>query len=102
MAIAEASQERKELRLRRHIDRHVPGDSWRSSIIAALDDFIIDGPNGTHLCYLPQPGGPNLFAISDSPGEIAGTRRLRAPLARKISQQLAKAVFMMHRVGIVH
>ena len=99
---AEASQQQKELRLLRHLDEHVQADPWRGSIIATLDDFIIDGPNGTHLCYVSQPGGPNLSAISDSPGEIAGTRRLRAPLARKISRQLAKAVSMMHDVGIVH
>ena len=66
-----------------------------------LDDFIIEGPNGTHLCYVSQPGGPKLFARSDSPGKIAGTRRLRAPPARRISQQLAKAVSMMHDVGLV-
>ena len=99
---AEASQQRNELGLLRHLDEHLQADSCRGSIMAALDDFIIDGPNGTHRCYVSQPGGPNLFAISDSPGEIAGTRRLRSPLARKISQQLAKAVSMMHDVGIVH
>ena len=99
---ADASQQRKELRLLRHLDEHVQANSCRSNIIATLDDFIIDGPNGTHLCYVSQPGGPNIYAISDSPGEIAGTRRLRAPLARKISRQLAKAVSMMHDVGIVH
>ena len=66
------------------------------------DDITIDGPNGTHLCYVSQPGVPSLSAISDSPGEIAGTRCLRAPLARKLAQQLAKAVSFMHDVGIVH
>lgn len=67
-----------------------------------LDDFTIDGPNGTYLCYALQLGGPSLSAISDSPGEIPGTRRLRAALARKLARQLAKAVSLMHSVGVVH
>ena len=99
---AEASRQQKELRLLRHLDEYVQDNPWRGSIIATLDDFTIDGPNGTHLCYVSQPGGPSLSAISDSPGEIAGTRRLRAPLARNLAQQLAKAVSFIHGVGIVH
>ncbi len=99
---AEASRQPTELTILRHLDEHAHANPWRSSIIATLDDFIIDGPNGRHLCYVSQPGGPSLSAISDSPGEIAGTRRLRAPLARRLARQLAKAVSFMHDVGIVH
>ena len=99
---AEASGQHKELRLLRRLDEHVRADPLRGSIIAILDDFTIEGPNGTHLCYVSQPGGPSLSAVSDSPGEIAGTRRLRAPVARKLAQQLAKAVAFIHDVGIVH
>ena len=99
---AEASRQPKELKLLRHLDKHAPANPWRGNIIATLDDFTIDGPNGTHFCYISQPGGPSLSAISDSPGEIAGTRRLRAPLARKLARQLAKAVSFMHDIGIVH
>ena len=99
---AETSRQQKGLRLLRHLDEYVQDGPWRRSIIAILDDFIIDGPNGTHLCYVSQPRGPSLSAISDSPGEIAGTRRLRAPVARKLARQLAKAVSFIHNVGIVH
>jgi hypothetical protein len=99
---AEASRQPTELTILRHLDEHAHANPWRSSIIATLDDFIIDGPNGRHLCYVSRLGGPSLSAISDSPGEIAGTRRLRAPLARRLARQLAKAVSFMHDVGIVH
>ena len=77
-------------------------DSVDNTAIASEDDFTIDGPNGRHLCYVSQPGGPSLSAVSDSPGEIAGTRRLRAPLARKLARQLAHAVSLIHDAGIVH
>ena len=99
---ADASRQPMELKLLRHLDEHAQNNPWRGNIIATEDDFTIDGPNGTHLCYVSQPGGPSLSAISDSPGEIAGTRRLRAPLARKLARQLAKTVSLIHNVGIVH
>ena len=99
---ADASRQPTELKLLRHLDNYVQANPWRSNVVASLDDFTIDGPNGTHLCYVSQPGGPSLSAISDSPGEIAGTRRLRASLARKLARQLAKAVSFIHDVGIVH
>ena len=99
---ADALQPQKELRLLRHLDEHVQLDPRRGSIVTIYDDFMIDGPNGTHLCLVSRPGGPTLSTLSNSPGEIAGSRRLRAPLARKISRQLARAVSMMHDVGIVH
>lgn len=99
---ADASRQPTELKLLRHLDKYVQANPWRSNIIATLDDFTINGPNGTHLCYVSQPGGPSISAISDSPGEIAGTRRLRAPLARKLARQLARAVSFIHDVGIVH
>ena len=41
-------------------------------------------------------------AISDSPGEIAGIRRLRAALARKLARRLAKAVSVIHDANILH
>ncbi|KAM0800808.1 protein kinase [Usnea florida] len=99
---ADAPEPQKELRLLGHLDKHVQDDPRRGSIVAICDDFMIDGPNGTHLCFVSRLGGPSLSTLLNSPGEIAGTRRLRAPLARKISRQLARAVSMMHDVGIVH
>ena len=99
---AEASRHPTELKLLRHFDKHAQDSPWRCNIIAILDDFTIDGPNGRHACYVSHLGGPSISAISDSPGEILGTRRLRAPLARRLAQQLAKAVSCMHDVGLVH
>ena len=65
--IAEASRQQKELRLLRHLDENIQDESRRGSIIAILDNFTVDGPNGTRLCYVSQNGGPSLSTISDSP-----------------------------------
>lgn len=99
---AQASLQRKELLLLRHLDRHSGSDLRRKSIVVLLDDFTIEGPNGVHLCHVSQIGGPSLSAISDSPGRIAGTRRLRASLARKVARQLVNAIGLLHNGGVVH
>ena len=99
---AEASLKCKEILLLRHLDRHIRSDIRRNSIIVVSDDFTIEGPNGAHLCHVSQVGGPSLSAISDSPGEIAGTRRLCASLARKLARQLVNAIRLLHDCGVVH
>ncbi|MCJ1260021.1 hypothetical protein MMC24_007861 [Lignoscripta atroalba] len=99
---AEASQQQKELRILRYLDEHAQGNPRRDSIVSILDNFTIQGPNGTHMCYVSQVGGPSISQLSDSPGQVAGTRRLRAPLARKLAGQLANAVLLLHSLGTVH
>ena len=99
---AQASLQRKELLLLRHLDERIRSDLRRNSIVVVLDDFTIQGPNGEHLCLVSQVGGPSLSAISDSPGQIAGTSRLRASLARQVSRQLANLMGLLHDAGVVH
>jgi serine/threonine-protein kinase SRPK3 len=60
------------------------------------------GPNGTHLCVVSEVAGSNLLAISDCPGRITGTRRLRADIARRVSGQVANFVRELHSAGFVH
>ena len=64
--------------------------------------FFVQGPNGSHLFLIFPLAGPSIYAISDSPGRTAGSRRLRADLARKVAKQTAVAVHRMHCIGVVH
>ena len=64
--------------------------------------FLVQGPNGSHLFLISPLAGPSILAMSDSPGRVAGSRRLRADLARKISKKLATTIHHMHNVGVVH
>ena len=41
-------------------------------------------------------------SMSDSPGRVSGSKRLRADLARKVSKQTARAVDLFHAAGLVH
>lgn len=99
---ANISQQPKELKLLRHLDEHARNNPCRGNIVFIEDGFTIDGPNSIYLCYTSRPGGPSFAAIAESPGDTAGTNRLRAPLARKVARQLAKAVSFIHDAGIVH
>lgn len=64
--------------------------------------FFVQGPNGSHLFLVSPFAGPSVLAMSDSPGRVAGSRRLRADLARKVAKQIATTIHCMHRIGVVH
>jgi serine/threonine-protein kinase SRPK3 len=74
-----------------------------SARIQAIDHhFFEDSPNGSHLFLVSPFAGPSVLAMSDSPGRVAGSRRLRADLARKVAKQVATTLYHMHSAGIVH
>ncbi|KAJ3506819.1 hypothetical protein NLJ89_g6654 [Agrocybe chaxingu] len=73
-----------------------------SNIQIPEDSFIENGPNGSHLCLAYQFAGPSVLSMSDCPGRVIGSRRLRKDLARKVVKQVACAVEIMHNAGFVH
>ncbi|KAG7115266.1 Serine/threonine-protein kinase spk-1 like [Verticillium longisporum] len=62
-----------------------------------LDRFNLDGPNGTHPCYVTAPARCNLAEVLE-PG--SGPFPLR--FARSLAAQLAMAVAYVHHLGYVH
>jgi hypothetical protein len=64
--------------------------------------FAVQGPNGSHVFLIFPLAGPSILAMSGSPGRTAGSRRLRADLARKAAKQVAMMMHHMHVTGIVH
>jgi serine/threonine-protein kinase SRPK3 len=72
--------------------------------------FFVQGPNSSHLrLFLTFPlAGPSILAMSNSTGRAAGSRRLRADLARKVTKQTAiMMIMMMHHMhctgtGVIH
>ena len=97
-----ASRHPKELEMLRLLENSAQGNPWHNNFITVLDNFSIEGPNGRHHCHVTQPGGPSIRTLLESPGEVEGTNRLRAPLARHLARQLASAITFMHDAGIVH
>jgi serine/threonine-protein kinase SRPK3 len=66
------------------------------------DHFIENGPNGSHFCFVSELAGPSILSMSDSPGRVIGSRRLRRDLARKVARQVVGVVELMHSAGFVH
>ena len=64
--------------------------------------FFVQGPNGSHLFLIFPLAGPSIHTMYDSPGRTAGSRRLRADLARKVAKQTAEMIYHMHRAGVAH
>ncbi|KAJ7883876.1 kinase-like domain-containing protein [Mycena olivaceomarginata] len=66
------------------------------------DHFRVQGPNGNHQFLISPLAGPSVLAMSDSPGRVSGSRRLRGDLAVRVAKHTAKAIYRMHTAGFVH
>ena len=65
---------------------------------AVLDDFTLQGPNGTHRCLVTRPARSSLANAK----ELSMKGLLRLPVARAIAVQLIKAEAFTHFRGVVH
>jgi serine/threonine-protein kinase SRPK3 len=74
----------------------------RRHIMLVLDHFAVHGPNGSHMCLVSQVAGPSIVDLSYSPGQMAGSRRLRGDVARSFARQTVQAVGFLHAAGIMH
>lgn len=66
------------------------------------DHFVVQGPDSSHRFLVYLFAGPSVLAVSDCPGRVSGSRRLRGDLARNVAKQMATAVYHIHRAGFVH
>lgn len=99
---AEASNNCKELQILDHLRTKSNALPGRKHVASILDHFNLKGPNGTYVCLVSQVAGPTITQLSYSPGQVAGSRRLRASIARKAAWQAANALSYLHSSGIVH
>ncbi|KAK2766800.1 hypothetical protein FQN54_006114 [Arachnomyces sp. PD_36] len=94
VAAEESSEDCSELRLLKlkNIDfSQVGGDK----IALPQDHFMIDGPNGSHLCLVLPFLGPSVTTIWDR-------RSDPRIIARKIALQMTQGLAFLHRNGICH
>jgi serine/threonine-protein kinase SRPK3 len=91
-----------ELAIPFKLDISATQNTARDNIQVIKDYFIEEGPNGAHLCIVYQFAGPSLRSMTSAPWRMAGSRRLRGNLARKVAKQTASAVELIHSAGVVH
>jgi hypothetical protein len=94
-AASEESSEAKILRVLRSGNPDHPGRAYVSSM---LDEFIINGPNGRHLCIVSEAAG---CSVAQSK-EASTTWKFPANVARAISAQVLLGLAYIHSCGVVH
>ncbi|KAJ5613891.1 hypothetical protein N7528_007545 [Penicillium herquei] len=79
--------------------RPVNGHPGQNHVVELLDDFVHDGPNGSHVCIVTKPLGREVeMALSDfdldSPAPYL--------FCRTISIQALQALDYLHQQGVMH
>ncbi|KAF2227267.1 protein kinase [Elsinoe ampelina] len=82
---------RREPRILRDLSTHAHQDL----IPAVLDEFVLHGPNGQHVCYSLPPAQGDL-------GEASFSRLFSLEVARILAARLCIAVRHVHSKGYVH
>jgi len=95
---AEVSELTSEAKIRRHLHRANPSHPGYSFILSLLDEFLIDGPNGRHLCLVSEVAGASIGRFKEA------TRLHMLPIqtARDVTPQLALGLAYIHSCGILH
>lgn len=65
-----------EPQILQHLKASTVNHPGRSHIMPLLDDFRVEGLNGSHMCLVSQVFGPSITQLSYYPGRVAGCRRL--------------------------
>ncbi len=69
--------------------------SGAGAIPALLDEFTVDGPNGTHPCYTAAVAECNIR-------DCSSLKMFKLDVARALALKLVSAVAYMHGQGYVH
>ncbi|KAI3528618.1 SRPK2 bound unphosphorylated [Colletotrichum abscissum] len=69
-----------------------------SMIPTVIDRFSLDGPNGTHPCFVTVPARCNLMDAK----EASDPRLFDLDVARSLAAQLAIAISLVHSQGYAH
>lgn len=65
-------------------------------VVAVLDHFHIQGPNGDHLCLVFELMGPSITTL----GEHSNEYKIRPEKLRMLARQLIEALIHLHKVGL--
>lgn len=74
-----------------------PGADGYQHLCHLLDDFMVEGPHGAHICLVTELMGPTLLDIFRG---VPGAMPL--PLVKRISRHILLALQYMHECNTVH
>lgn len=97
---AERTGQTREPSNLRALLKHANGDLGSKYIVQLLDDFVLEGPNGSHLCLVLQLLGPTINrAVED---QYSVGERLDTETVLEISRQLLEALHFLHESDFAH
>lgn len=94
--IAESSEKSQELQKNQAITKKRAA----KRIGKIITSFTHKGPNGDHLCIVPELLGPSLDTVVASYGTLGD--RLEPEVILKITRQLLQALSALQKVGYAH
>lgn len=95
-----------EARVLHHLSQIAPVEA-ASFFTQLLDDFTLDGPNGTHRCLVFEPMGPSVNSMVEELPQFRPRRwemKVRYPpvMAKTILKQGLQGLEFLHRHNIAH
>ncbi|PYI00006.1 kinase-like protein [Aspergillus ellipticus CBS 707.79] len=96
--VAATSKECSESKILRVLSSGKAAHHGRAYVSSLLDEFIINGPNGCHLCIVSEAAG---CSVAQSK-EASTTWKFPANVARAISAQLLLGLEYIHSCGVLY
>jgi serine/threonine-protein kinase SRPK3 len=97
---ADNTEECKELRNLRSISEYSQENLASRYIVQLLDEFLHQGPNGSHQCLVFELLGPTVNAVLED--LYLSKDELEPESIMKISQQLLQTIDFIHGIGYAH
>jgi serine/threonine-protein kinase SRPK3 len=94
--MAELTGMNKEIEIHRHLAAQSGTHPGSERVIALLDHFRIEGPNGKHDVLVFQAVGPHLQAMFDDDPEAVGKE------VKSLVRQIVVGTSFLHHCGVVH
>jgi serine/threonine-protein kinase SRPK3 len=96
--VAAAFEHNSESKILRALGLGNPEHEGRAYVSSLLDEFVIKGPNGRHLCVVGEAAG---CSVAQSK-ETSTTWKFPANVARAVSAQVLLGLGYIHSCGVVH
>ncbi|OBT78089.1 hypothetical protein VF21_03119 [Pseudogymnoascus sp. 05NY08] len=96
--VAAAGEDKSESKILRALGLGNPEHPGRAYVSSLLDEFVINGPNGCHLCVVSEAAG---CSIAQSK-EASITWKFSPNVARAVSVQALLGLDYIHSCGVVH
>ncbi|KAK9426952.1 kinase-like protein [Lipomyces doorenjongii] len=97
---ADSTTQSQELRNLQSLAGHAQGSLCSKYVVQLLDEFLHQGPNGTHQCLVFELLGPSVDAVVGDYHESGDYFEPETIL--RLSEQLLQAISFIHEAGYAH